>query len=203
MDKKNNKNMTHTRKLVITAMLSAIAAVLMIIEFPLPFIAPPFYKLDFSELPVLIGAFSLGPVAGITIEAIKILVNFIINGSTTGGVGEIANFVIGCSFVLPASLIYKHKKTKANAILSMVIGTVCMAVLGVFINAYVMIPIYSNFMPIEQIIQMGKDIVPLITNTFTFCVFCVAPFNLIKGAIVSVITAFIYKPLSRIINKNS
>lgn len=203
MDKKNNKNMTHTRKLVITAMLSAIAAVLMIIEFPLPFIAPPFYKLDFSELPVLIGAFSLGPVAGITIEAIKILVNFIINGSTTGGVGEIANFVIGCSFVLPASLIYKHKKTKANAILSMVIGTVCMAVLGVFINAYVMIPIYSNFMPIEQIIQMGKDIVPYIKDTLTFCIFCVAPFNVIKGVLISTITAFIYKPLSKVIHPKS
>lgn len=203
MDKKNKNSMTNTRKLVVTAMLSAIAAVLMIIEFPLPFIAPPFYKLDFSELPVLIGAFSLGPVAGVTIEAIKVLVNFLLNGSTTGGVGEIANFVIGCSFVLPASLIYRHKKTKANAILSMVIGTVCMAVLGVFINAYVMIPIYSNFMPIEQIIQMGKDIVPFIKDTLTFCIFCVAPFNLIKGVLISTITAFIYKPLSRVIHPKS
>ena len=203
MDKKNKNSMTNTRKLVVTAMLSAIAAVLMIIEFPLPFIAPPFYKLDFSELPVLIGAFSLGPVAGVTIEAIKVLVNFLLNGSTTGGVGEIANFVIGCSFVLPASLIYRHKKTKANAILSMVIGTVCMAVLGVFINGYVMIPIYSNFMPIEQIIQMGKDIVPFIKDTLTFCIFCVAPFNLIKGVLISTITAFIYKPLSRVIHPKS
>ena len=203
MDKKNKNSMTNTRKLVVTAMLSAIAAVLMIIEFPLPFIAPPFYKLDFSELPVLIGAFSLGPIAGVTIEAIKVLVNFLLNGSTTGGVGEIANFVIGCSFVLPASLIYRHKKTKANAILSMVIGTVCMAVLGVFINAYVMIPIYSNFMPIEQIIQMGKDIVPFIKDTLTFCIFCVAPFNLIKGVLISTITAFIYKPLSRVIHPKS
>ncbi|MBR2715202.1 MAG: ECF transporter S component, partial [Ruminococcus sp.] len=102
----------------------------------------------------------------------------------------------------PASIIYKKKKTKGNAILAMTIATVTMAILGVFINAYVMIPIYSNFMPLEQIIQMGKDIVPFITNTLTFCVFCVAPFNLIKGAIVSIITTFIYKPLSRIINKN-
>ncbi len=203
MDKKNKNSMTNTRKLVVTAMLSAIAAVLMIIEFPLPFIAPPFYKLDFSELPVLIGAFSLGPVAGVTIEAIKVLVNFLLNGSTTGGVGEIANFVIGCSFVLPASLIYRYKKTKANAILSMIIGTVCMAVLGVFINAYVMIPVYSNFMPIEQIIQMGKDIVPYIKDTLTFCIFCVAPFNLIKGVLISTITAFIYKPLSRVIHPKS
>ena len=203
MNKKNNKSMSNTRKLVVTAMLSAIAAVLMIIEFPLPFIAPPFYKLDFSELPVLIGAFSLGPVAGVTIEAIKVIVNFLLNGTTTGGVGEIANFFIGCSFVLPASIIYKYKKTKANAILAMLVGTLSMAVLGVFINAYVMLPFYSNIMPIEQIIQMGKDIVPFIKDTFTFCVFCVAPFNLIKGFIISTITAFIYKPLSKVIHPRS
>ena len=203
MNTKTNNNMTNTRKMVVTAMLSAIAAVLMILEFPLPFIAPPFYKLDLSELPVLIGAFSLGPMAGVVIEAIKILVNFLLNGSTTGCVGEMANFVIGCSFLLPASIIYKHKKTKGNAILSMIIGTISMAVLGVFINAYVMIPVYSNFMPIEQIIQMGKDIVPFIKDTLPFCIFCVAPFNLIKGVLISTITAFIYKPLSRVIHPKS
>lgn len=198
----NNKRIENTRKLVVTAMLSALATVLMIFEIPLPFIAPPFYEMDFSEVPVLIGAFSMGPSVGVIIEAVKILLNLIINGTTTGGIGEIANFVIGCAYILPASIIYKKKKTKGNAILAMTIATVTMAILGVFINAYVMIPIYSAFMPLEQIINMGKDIVPFITNTLTFCVFCVAPFNLIKGAIVSIITTFIYKPLSRIINKN-
>ena len=152
---------------------------------------------------MLIGAFSMGPGAGVIIEAIKILINLIMNGTDTGGVGEIANFVIGCAYILPAAIIYKRKKTKGNAILSMVIATITMAVLSVFINAYVMIPIYSAFMPLDQIIQMGKDIVPLITNTLTFCVFCVAPFNIIKGVLVSVITTFIYKPLSRIIHPKS
>lgn len=192
--------MTKTRKLVVTAMLSSIAAVLMLIEFPIPFIAPPFYKLDFSEIPALIGAFSMGPVAAITIEAVKVLVNFLLNGSSTGGVGEIANFLIGCSFVIPASIIYKYKKTKKQAIISMAIGTLSMAVLGVFINAYVMIPIYSQIMPLKQIIQMGMDIVPFITDTLTFCIFCVAPFNLIKGVLVSAVTGIIYKPLSRVIH---
>ena len=199
----NNKRITNTRKMVVTAMLSSLATVLMLFEIPLPFIAPPFYEMDFSEVPVLIGAFSMGPTTGVIIEAIKILVNFIINGTDTGGIGEISNFVMGCAYILPASIIYKRKKTKGNAILAMSVATVVMSILGIFINAYVMIPIYSAFMPLEQIIQMGKDIVPLITNTLTFCVFCVAPFNLIKGIIVSVITTFIYKPLSRIINKNS
>lgn len=199
----DNSRMTNTRKLVVTAMLASLATVLMLFEIPLPFIAPPFYEMDFSEVPVLIGAFSMGPGAGVIIEAIKILINLIMNGTDTGGVGEIANFVIGCAYILPAAIIYKRKKTKSNAILSMVIATITMAVLSVFINAYVMIPIYSAFMPLDQIIQMGKDIVPLITNTLTFCVFCVAPFNIIKGVLVSIITTFIYKPLSRIIHPKS
>ena len=195
-----NKRISNTRKMVVTAMLASIASVLMLIEFPLPFIAPPFYELDFSEIPVLIGAFSMGPVVGIIIEAIKIVVNFIINGTMTGGIGEIANFVIGCSFIIPASLIYKYNRTKKGAVISMIVGTFTMAVLGVFINAYIMLPVYSNIMPIEAILQMGKDIVPMITNEFTFCIFCVLPFNLIKCILVSVVTGFIYKPLSRIIN---
>ena len=199
----NNKRMTNTRKLVVTAMLSSLATILMLFEIPLPFIAPSFYEMDFSEVPVLIGAFSMGPVTGVIIEAIKILLNLIINGTNTGGIGEIANFVMGCAYILPASIIYKRKKTKGNAILAMVVATVVMAVLSVFINAYVMIPIYSSFMPLDQIIQLGKDIVPLITNTLTFCVFCVAPFNIIKGVLVSVITTFIYKPLSRVIHPKS
>ncbi|MBE6823735.1 MAG: ECF transporter S component [Ruminococcaceae bacterium] len=198
-----NKNMTNTRKLVVTAMLSSIATVLMLFEIPLPFVAPPFYKMDFSEIPVLIGAFSLGPLSGVIIEAIKVLLNLIINGTTTGGVGELANFLIGCSFVVPAALIYKYKKTKVGAIISMAVGTVAMAVLGVIINAYLMIPIYSQFMPLEQIIQMGKDIVPFIKDTLTFCIFCVAPFNFIKGVLISTITTFIYKPLSRVIHPKS
>ncbi len=195
-----NSKMTNIRKLVVTAMLGSLATILMLVEIPLPFIAPPFYKIDFSEVPALIGAFSLGPVAGVVIEAIKILLNFILTSSTTGGIGEIANFVIGCAYIVPASLIYKHRKTKKNAVIAMLVATLVMTVLSVFINAYVMIPIYSNFMPLEQVIQMGKDIIPLIKDTLTFCIFCVAPFNLIKGVLVSIITTIIYKPLSRIIH---
>ena len=195
-----NSKISKTRKLVVIAMLGSLATILMLFEIPLPFIAPPFYKIDFSEVPVLIGAFALDPISGVMIEAIKILLNFILNSTDTGGIGEIANFVIGCAYVLPAAIIYKRKKTKANAIIAMIIATISMAVLSVFINAYLMIPFYSNIMPLEQIIEMGKDIIPLITNTLTFCVFCVAPFNLIKGILVSIVTTLIYKPLSKIIH---
>ena len=198
-----NSKISKTRKLVVIAMLGSLATILMLFEIPLPFIAPPFYKIDFSEVPVLIGAFALDPISGVMIEAIKILLNFILNSTDTGGIGEIANFVIGCAYVLPAAIIYKRKKTKANAIIAMIIATISMAVLSVFINAYLMIPFYSNIMPLEQIIEMGKDIIPLITNTLTFCVFCVAPFNLIKGILVSIVTTLIYKPLSKIIHAKS
>ncbi|MBE7041424.1 MAG: ECF transporter S component [Ruminococcaceae bacterium] len=178
------------------AILAAMASILMLLEFPLPFIAPSFYELDFSEVPVLIGAFSLGPIAGVVIEAIKILLNFIMNGSITGGVGELSNFVLGVVFVLPAALIYKHKKTKLSALLGLVVGGLSMVVLGCFINAYVMLPLYSNFMPLEAILAQAAAIWPVIDNTFKFVLLCVAPFNLIKVILVSAVTMLLYKRLS-------
>ena len=189
------------RMLTTTAMLGAFAGVLMLIEFPLTFIAPSFYKLDLSEIPVMIGAFAFGPIQGVVIELIKILIHLIIKGTTTGFVGEIANFVIGCALVVPAGFIYRFRKTKKAAILGMAVSTLFMAVVGVFMNAYVMIPLYSKFMPVEQIVAMGKSIFPVISNVFTFCVFCVLPFNIIKGVLVSIVVAVIYKPLARIIHK--
>lgn len=189
------------RMLTTTAMLGAMAGLLMLIEFPLGFIAPSFYKIDLSEVPVMIGTFAFGPVQGIVIELIKLLVKLIIKGTSTGFVGELANFIIGAAMVVPAGIIYKRRKTKKHAVIGMVISTVVMAVVGVFLNAYVMIPMYSAFMPVEQIVEAGKAIIPWVHDTFTFCLFCVLPFNLIKGIIVSVVVTIIYKPLSRLIHK--
>ena len=107
----------NTKWMVKVAMLSAVSVVLMLFEFPLPFIAPPFYELDFSEVPVLIGTFALGPLAGVVIEFVKVLLNLLINGSITGGVGEFANFLVGVCFVFPAGLIYKHNKSKKQGVL--------------------------------------------------------------------------------------
>ena len=104
--RRNVTGRSKVRTLAQIAMLGAVATVLMLVEFPLPFIAPPFYELDFSEVPILVGAFAMGPLAGVAIEAIKILLNFVINGTITAGVGEFANFILGCAFLLPASLIY-------------------------------------------------------------------------------------------------
>ena len=189
------------RNMALIAMMGAIATVLMLFEVPLPFLAPPFYELDFSEVPVLIGAFAIGPVAGMLIELIKILLNLILNGTITAGVGEFGNFLIGCSFLLPASIIYHRKKDKKHALIGMAVGTVFMAVVGCFINAYLLLPAYSAGlgMPMETIIGMGTAINPAITNIMTFVVLAVAPFNLLKGVVVSVLTFLLYKRISGLI----
>ncbi|MBR6523214.1 MAG: ECF transporter S component [Clostridia bacterium] len=186
--------------IVKVAMLSAVATVLMLFEFPLPFIAPGFYEIDFSEVPVLIGAFAMGPVAGVAIEAVKILLNFIINGSITGGVGEFSNFVLGIVFVLPAALIYKKNKTRKSAFLGLVTGGLTMVILGCFINAFIMLPLYSKIIiPMEQIIAMAAAIWSSIDTVFEFVLLCVAPFNLIKAILVTLVTMVLYKRLSPIL----
>lgn len=202
MSDNKKTNSYRLRMLTTTAMLSAFAGVLMLLEFPLSFIAPPFYKIDLAEVPVMIGTFAFGPLQGIVIELVKILIKLVIKGTSTGFVGDLANFIIGVSMVLPAGIIYKLRRTRKSAILGMGVSTMTMSVAGVFLNAFVMIPLYTAFMPIEQIIEAGKAIIPWVKDTFTFCLFCVLPFNLVKGIIVSVIVGFIYKPLSRLI-KNS
>ena len=200
MSNTNNK----TRKLVEIGMLGAIATVLMLFEFPIPFIAPPFYELDFSEVPVLVGAFALGPMAGASIELVKILINLLINGTATAFVGEIGNYLLGCSFIIPAALIYKKRKTKKNALIAMVIGTIVMTVFGCFLNAYILLPTYATAfgMPIYAIVGMGSAINANINDVMTFVIIAVAPFNIIKGIIVSVITLLIYKHISPILKGN-
>ena len=193
-----------TRKLVEIGMLGAIATVLMLFEFPIPFIAPPFYELDFSEVPVLVGAFALGPIAGATIELVKILINLLINGTATAFVGEIGNYLLGCSFIIPAALIYKKKKSKKTALAAMIVGTIVMTVFGCILNAYVLLPTYAAAfgMPIDAIIGMGSAINGNISDVMTFVIIAVAPFNIIKGIVVSVITLLIYKHISPILKGN-
>ena len=195
---------TKTRTLVEISMLGAIATVLMLFEFPLPFIAPPFYELDFSEVPVLVGAFALGPMAGATIELIKILINLLINGTATAFVGEIGNYLLGCSFVIPAALIYKKHKSKKYAIIAMITGTITLTIFGGLLNAYVLLPTYAAAygMPLDAIISLGSAINPNIINVNTFVILAVTPFNLIKGILVSAITLLIYKHISPILKGN-
>ena len=203
LQKKTKVNYKSTKVMVQIAMLSAIAIVLMLFEFPLPF-APSFYKLDFSELPVIIGAFAIGPVAGALIEAVKILLNFLVNGSTTAGVGEFANFIIGCAFVLPAALIYTKKKSKKSAIIGLIVGTVFMTAVGCLVNAYVLLPAYAAAFhwEISALIALGSAVNPAIQSLWSFILLAVAPFNLVKGILVSFITLLIYKKISLILKGN-
>ena len=183
-------------------MFSAIAAVLMFFEFPLPF-APPFYELDFSEIPILIGTFAFGPVAGVLMEFVKILLKLFLKGTSTAFVGDLANFVIGCSFVLPASSVYIFRKSKKSAVLGCIIGTLVMTIFGTAFNAIYLLPAFSKLygMPLDTILQMGAKVNPLVDSNsiISFVAACVAPMNLLKGTLVSVVTLFIYKPLSPII----
>lgn len=192
-----------TRKIAVIGVFSAVATVLHLFDFPV-FFAPEFYKLDFSEIPALIGAFAFGPVAGVMIEFCKILLKLMIKGTSTAFVGDLANFVIGCSFVLPASIIYMFRKTRKNAIAASVIGILCLTVFGTMFNAIYLLPAFSTLygMPLDVIIGMGTAINGKITNITTFVVFAVAPMNLLKGVSVSVVTMLVYKKLSPIL-KNS
>lgn len=182
-------------------MLSAIASVLMIFEIPLWF-APAFYEIDISEVPVLIGGFALGPLAGVLIEVVKNLVKVAVTGTTTGGVGEFANFLIGCSFVLPSALYYRRNKGKKGALISMIIGAVSMTIIGSLLNAYILLPVYAKAfgIPIDGLIEMGTAINPNITSLNTFVMLVVAPFNMLKGVIVSGITFAIYKKIRTILH---
>lgn len=189
-----------TRKIAMIGVFSAISAILMLFEFPVPF-APPFYELDFSEIPALIGAFAFGPVAGVMIEFCKILLKLLMKSTSTAFVGDLANFLVGCSFILPASIIYMFKKTKKNAITATAIGTVILTVFGTMFNAVYLIPAFSALygMPLEAIVAMGTEVNANINSVTTLVIFAVAPLNLLKGTSVSLVTILVYKKLSPIL----
>lgn len=191
-----------TRKVAMIGMFSAIAMILHLFDFPLPF-APGFYKLDFSELPILVGTFAFGPAAGVMMEFVKIMLKLLIKGTSTAFVGDLANFVIGCSLILPASVIYAFRKNKKSAILACITGTLIMTVFGTAFNAIYLLPAFSKLYgtPLDQLLALGTAVNPLARegSIVSFVAACVAPMNLIKGASVSLVTLLIYKPLSPII----
>lgn len=193
------------RKIVMVGMFSAVAAILMLFDIPLPFV-PPFYKLDFSEIPILIGAFAFGPLAGVLMELVKVLLKLLIKGTTTAFVGDLANFVVGCSFILPASALYAFRKSKKGAVAACVTGTLVMTAFGTAFNALYLLPAFARlFMPMEKIMAAGVAVNPLVRedSIVSFVAACVAPLNLIKAAAASVFTMLVYKPLSPIIKGES
>ena len=189
------------RTMVKIAILTAISAIIMLFEFPLPF-APSFYELDLSDAVILMGGFAMGPLAAVIMEFLKNVLNLFLNGTITAGVGELANFVIGCSLVVPASLIYKYKKTFKGAILGLAVGTISLVIIGCFVNYFVMIPayVYLSGFPMQAILSMGKEANSLVNSLETLIIFSVVPFNFVKGVACSVISLLLYKRLSKILH---
>lgn len=198
-----NRETWNTRVMVKLSVLSVIAFVLMFFEFPLAFIAPPFMKMDISDLPALIGAFAIGPMAGVIIELLKNLLNLLIEGSTTGGVGELANFVVGAAYVYAAGAIYYRKKTFKAAIIGLAVGTIVMTVVISFANYFVMFPFYAKLfgMKIDDLVAMGTAINKNITDMKAMVIYAIVPFNILKGIFLSAITILIYKRVSPILHK--
>ena len=193
------RTVTPARRVSIIGICSAIAAVLHMLDFPLLFLAPGFYKLDFSELPVLLCGFYLGPSATVVCEGLKILLKLMLKSTSTAFVGDLANFVVGCSFVLPATIWYHLHKSRHSAIIGLVLGTASMSIFGSAFNAIYLLPKFAELygMPLETIIAMGAEIHPGIRNVTTFVMLCVAPLNVVKGTMVSVLTLLLYKRVAR------
>ena len=193
------RRVSKARRICIIAICSAIAAVLHMLDFPIPFLAPGFYKLDFSELPVMLCGFYLGPSAAVFCEGVKVLLKLLLKGTSTAFVGDFANFVVGCSLVFPAATIYHIKRKRPYALLGLAVGTLTLTVFGSAFNAIYLLPKFSELygMPLDSIIAMGTKINGNITNVSSFVLLAVAPLNLIKGITISVLTVLLYKRIAR------
>ena len=196
---KTQRRAAGSRYIAFVAMFSAIGGVLMLLEIPL-FFAPSFYKMDLCELPVLLCSFYLGPVAGVTAEFLKVFIKLLLKGTSTAFVGDYANFVVGCCYILPASAIYHAHKTKRNAILGMAAGTVVMAVFGSAFNAQYLIPKFAELfgMPIDAIVSMGTSVNRHIVSVSTLALYAVVPFNVLKGTCDGILTFLLYKRLGKV-----
>ena len=185
-----------TRQLTTIAILAAISAVLFMVEIPVVL----FYKLDFSNLPVLLGAFAMGPGPATLILLIKSLLGLLHTSSQ--GVGELADFLMGFAMILSAGLIYQRNKTRKGALIGLVVGTVAATIAGVLSNLWLMIPFYGAVygMPVEQIVSMGQALIPAIQDEWGFVLLITGPFNLVKWILISVVTLLVYKPLSPLLH---
>ncbi len=189
-----------TKNLVRMALFAALATVVMLFKFPLPF-APSFYKLDFSEAIVLLSAFVLGPVAGVIVEFVKVALNLLMDGTTTMYVGEISNFLMGAALVVPASLVYHRKKDFTGALIGVVTGGVCMVVVAAVLNYFVLLPAYSTAfgLELEKIIAMGTAINPSINSLLTFVLLATVPMNLLKAVCAGVLTLLLTKYTAKLL----
>lgn len=185
----------NVRILTMTAALSAISFVLAFFEFPVP-LSPSFARMDLSDLPALIGAFAYGPISGILIELVKNALQFLT--SSTGGIGELANFIMGSSFVVTAGLIYKLHKTKRTALIACLVASVVMGITAAIVNYFILLPVFEAFMPLDQLIASFGEFIPFIKTKLDVVLFNAFPVNLLKGIGISIVTMLLYKRLTPI-----
>ena len=195
----DKRKVSPAKRVSIVGICAAIATVLHMLDFPLLFLAPEFYKLDFSELPVMLCGFYLGPSATVACEAVKIVLKLMLKGTSTAFVGDFANFAVGCSLVLPATIIYHIHKTRRSAMAGLAVGTVVLTVFGSAFNGIYLLPKFAQLyeIPLDAIIAMGGKINASIEDITSFVILAVAPLNLIKGGAVSVLTLLLYKRVAR------
>ncbi len=191
------RKLSRTNVLTKVAVLSSIAYVVMLLEFPVPF-APGFLKMDFSDIPALVASFALGPAAGVMVELLKNIIKFI-TGTKTGGVGELGNFLVGASFVFTAGYFYKIKRARKYAIIGCLVATAVMTVVAAAFNNFILIPFYSHIMPVDAIVAMGSVITNKIHDVPSLVLYGITPFNIFKGLVISGITILIYKKIRPLI----
>lgn len=192
----NRKKFISTRTITITALLASISYILAFIEFPVP-LSPSFARMDLSDIPALIGAFALGPATGVIIELIKNVLQLL--STSTAGVGELANFLIGSSYVWIAGFIYKYKRTKKGAISAYIISSIVMGVVAMIVNYFILLPLFETFMPLDQLIASFSEFLPFIQTKLDVVLYNVLPFNVIKGLVVGLVTMVVYKKLTPVL----
>lgn len=195
-----SKQRITTNSLVKISVLSVLSYILMVVDFPLPMF-PSFLKLDFSDIPALLGAFAIGPMAGVMVQLVKVILHFLTKTST-GGVGELANFLVGISYIVPAAIIYHRKKDRKHALIGLIAGTIAMTVVGAVVNIYITLPFYSAFMPMDEIVRLGTIINSKIVDIKTLVLYGISPFNIFKGALIAFVTLLIYKKVSPVLKNN-
>ncbi|MDR0879110.1 MAG: ECF transporter S component [Clostridioides sp.] len=197
----NTKGSMKTRTMVMMAILSAISVLLMYIEAPIPGVFPDFLKLDLSDIPAILGGMAFGPFVGLGIEFLKNLIHGV-TASTTGGIGEVANIIVAGAYVFVLTFAYNKSKNIKGVLTGAVLATIAMAVVGGIVNYYILLPFYGQFMGLDAIIGLGSAINHNIKDLFSFVLWMIVPFNLIKGTILSVGSVFIFKKVGHLIKKN-
>ena len=193
----SQRKISKTNVLTKVAVLSSIAYIMMLIEFPVPF-APGFLKMDFSDIPALVASFAISPIAGVMVELLKNIIKLVTN-TKTGGVGELGNFLVGASFVFTAGYFYKIKRERKYAVIGCLVATIVMTITAAAFNNFILIPFYAQIMPIEAIVSMGSVITDRIHDVPFLVLYGITPFNIFKGLVISLITILIYKKIRPLI----